>query len=77
MTGPTLAQLEERIIQLPLDEQLWLIERVTQHIREQVREQSTFDSQLAAMAADPEIQSELSKINQEFAETEADGLEPE
>ena len=77
MTGSTLAQLEERIIQLPLDEQLWLIERVTQHIRGQIREQSTLDSQLATMAADPEIQAELSKIDQEFAETEADGLESE
>ena len=78
MTGPTtLAQLEERIIQLPLDEQLWLIERVTQHIREQIREQSTFDSQLSTMAADPDIQAELSKIDQEFAETESDGLEPD
>ena len=77
MTGSTLDQLEERIIQLPLDEQLWLIERVTQHIRGQIREQSTLDSQLATMAADPEIQAELSKIDQEFAETEADGLESE
>ena len=77
MTGSNLAQLEERIIQLSLDEQLRLIERVTQHIRGRIREQSTCDSPLATMAADPEIQAELSQIDQEFAETEADGLESE
>ena len=77
MSEPTLAQLEERITQLPLDEQLRLIKRVTQHIRERMREQRTLDSRLAAMAADPEIQAELNRIAQEFAETEADGLESE
>lgn len=77
MIEPTLAQLEERIAQLPLDEQLRLIERVTQHIRERLQEQRILDSRLAAMAADPEIQAELNRINQEFMETEADGLESE
>ncbi len=65
MIEPTLAQLEERIAQLPLDEQLRLIERVTQHIRERLRQEKILDSQLAAMAADPEIQAELNRINQE------------
>ena len=77
MSEPTLAQLEERITQLPLDEQLRLIQRVTQHIRERLQEQRILDSQLAAMAADPDIQAELNRIAQEFAETEADGLESE
>ena len=77
MSEPTLAQLEERITRLPLDEQLRLIERVTQHIRERLREQRILDSQLVTMAADPEIQAELNRIAQEFAETEADGLESE
>jgi hypothetical protein len=36
-----------------------------------------FGSQLAAMAADPEIQAELQKIGREFSVTEADGSEPE
>ena len=65
MSEPTLAQLEERITQLPLAEQLRLIKRVTQHIRERMREQRTLDSQLAAMAADPDIQAELNRIAQE------------
>lgn len=62
MSEPTLAQLEERITQLPLDEQLRLIKRVTQHIRERMREQRTLGSRLTAMAADPEIQAELNRI---------------
>ena len=65
MSEPTLAQLEERITQLPLDEQLRLIKRVTQHIRERMREQRTLGSRLTAMAADPEIQAELNRIAQE------------
>jgi hypothetical protein len=70
-----LAQIEERITQLPVDEQLWLIERVAQRLRESMRKQQAFDAQLVAMAADPDIQHELHQIDEEFAETESDGLE--
>ena len=38
-------------------------------------EQAAFESQLAEMATDPEIQAELREIDREFAVTEADGLE--
>ena len=38
-------------------------------------EQTAFESQLAEMAADPEIRAELQKIDREFAVTETDGLE--
>ncbi len=75
MPSPVLSQIEECIHQLPIDEQLWLIERVAHHIREHVMQQHTFEKQLAAMAADPEIQSELHKIDEEFSVTESDGLE--
>jgi hypothetical protein len=34
-----------------------------------------WDNDLAAMAADPEIQRELRQIEKEFRPTEADGLE--
>ncbi|NOQ28956.1 MAG: hypothetical protein GQ566_02485 [Methanosarcinales archaeon] len=37
-------------------------------------EQAAFESQLAEMATDPEIQAELQEIDREFAVTEADGL---
>ena len=75
MPSSVLSQIEERIHQLPIDEQLWLIERVAQRIREHVVKQQAFEKQLVAMAADPEIQSELHKIDEEFAVTESDGLE--
>ncbi len=74
MPSLIVSQIEERIHQLPIDEQLWLIERVAQRIREHVVNQRAFEKQLVAMAADPEIQSELHKINEEFAVTESDGL---
>ena len=38
-------------------------------------EQATLERELAVMAADFEIRSELKKIDQEFVVTEADGLE--
>jgi hypothetical protein len=75
MHASILSQIEERITQLPVDEQLWLIERVAQRLREYMRKQRTLDAQLVAMAADPDIQRELHKIHEEFAVTESDGLE--
>jgi hypothetical protein len=75
MPTSVLAQIEERIHQLPIDEQLLLIERVAKRIREEMAKQHALEKQLAAMAADPEIQRELRKIDEEFAVTESDGLE--
>jgi len=75
MNSPVLSQIEENINQLSLDEQLWLIEQLAHRIRENTFEQIAWDNQLAAMAADPEIQNELQKIGEEFAFAEADGLE--
>ena len=77
MNFPALSQIEEHIAQLSLDEQLWLIARVAQRLRAQLVAQSPLDAQLAAMAADPEIQNELRAIAEEFASAEADGLAPE
>ena len=37
--------------------------------------EDTFSKQLRLMAADPEIQNELKKIEQEFTYAETDGLE--
>lgn len=75
MNPSTLSQIEERIYQLSFAEQLWLIERVAQRIREQLVAQNTVEQQLATMAADPEIQQELRRIEEEFAQVAADGLE--
>ena len=70
-----LAQIEENIAQLSLSEQLWLIERLAQRIRNEVKTQNDLSLQLTEMAHDPEIQNEVQMIDAEFAITEADGLE--
>ena len=51
---------------LNLTEQLWLLE----HIAHQIR----IRNELAVMAQDPQIQAELSQIQQEFTVTDFDGL---
>lgn len=70
-----LSQIEENIYELSLDEQLWLIERLAQHIRNAMARNDDIETQLTAMANDPEIQDELQMIATEFAIAEADGLE--
>ncbi len=75
MDPPGLAQIEERIRQLSFADQLRLIERVAQRVREELATQATFDRQLADMAADPQIQQELRRIEEEFASVGADGLD--
>ena len=75
MNISTLSQIEESINQLPMDQQLRLIERVAQRIRGSISGNDSIEDQLSAMASDPQIQDELHKIEGEFASTEADGLE--
>lgn len=75
MNSLLLTQIEETIAQLSLSEQLWLIERLAQRLRNEVRAKNDLSVQLAAMADDPEIQNELRLIETEFAITETDGLE--
>jgi len=75
MNHSGLTQIEEKINQLSKEEQLWLIERTVHRLRENnIKDESNIDSQLVAMAHDPEIQNELQKIENEFAHTETDGL---
>ncbi|MBI4551752.1 MAG: hypothetical protein HY710_05750 [Candidatus Latescibacteria bacterium] len=76
MNSSTLSEIEDKINQLSYDEQLGLIERLAHRLRNSMmEEQNLIESQLVAMAADPEIRNELRKIEQEFAPTEMDGLE--
>jgi hypothetical protein len=75
MNLSALSQIEENIYQLSLAEQLWLIERVAQRIREKLVAQSALDQQLAVMAADQEMQQELRSIEEEFAHAATDGLD--
>ncbi|GAK56432.1 hypothetical protein U27_03394 [Candidatus Vecturithrix granuli] len=79
MSNPSLFQLEQTIYVLPREDQLWLVERVIRHLRQQAattqRAPDAFADQLRMMAADPEIQRELCDMNAEFLITETDGLE--
>ena len=76
MNFPALSHIEACITQLSVDEQLWLIARVAQRLHAQFVAQNSLDTQLTAMASDPEIQNELRAIAEEFAHAEADGLKP-
>ena len=80
MPSAILNQIEESLDQLSHKEQLWLIEQLAHHLREDTTdsdniEQAYFEKQLEKMATDPEIQAELRKIDREFISTETDGLE--
>ena len=68
MTTPTLERLDADIAQLPLADQLWLMERLAQRIRTRTLQKSPAgDHELAEMASDPAMQHELQQINAEFA----------
>jgi len=76
MTTPTLERIEADIDQLSLADQLCLLERLAQRIRERAFHKLLVqENELVAMANDPDIQRELHQINVEFAATETDGLD--
>lgn len=73
-------EIEQTIRQLPITEQLWLVERILRSIREYETNtlpglnEADAENGLLAMALDPAIQSELAIIDQEFLVTDMDGL---
>ncbi len=68
-------RIDADIDQLSLSEQLWLMERLAHRIRQQASPTTIdIESDLAAMASDPDIQRELRQIEHEFAGTDLDGL---
>lgn len=76
MATTALLKIEEQINHLSLNDLLALIEIATHRIRDKTRHVgSDLESELRAMAADPQIQKELAQIDQEFSVTEMDGLE--
>jgi hypothetical protein len=76
MNVTSLSQIEKNVGMLPRDEQLLLVERIIHRLRKKnIEDERGIESQLTAMASDPDIQKELKKINEEFASTELDGLE--
>ncbi|MDP2208961.1 MAG: hypothetical protein Q8K98_09350 [Bacteroidota bacterium] len=75
MNPTVLYEIKNKINQLSYDEQLWLIEQLAHGLREsKLKEKAILENQLTAMASDPELQSELKKMDEEFVITELDGL---
>lgn len=66
MSSTVMSQIERTISCLSHDEQLWLIEQLTHNLRKVESdsvEQTAFESQIAEMATDLEIQAELQDID--------------
>jgi len=59
---------------IPIRHCIGTLARNLQKVKSDPVAQTAFESRLAEMATDPEIQAELQEINREFAVTEADGL---
>jgi len=75
MNPSALHELEKRIAELSPEEQLWLVERLVHRLRKSnPLDNIAWKNDLAAMAADPEIQRELKQIDEEFRCTEGDGV---
>ena len=75
MNQSMISQIEDTFSRLSIPEQLLLIERLVHQVHKSTLKQPTdLENQLALMAADPQIQNELEKIEEEFAYAEADGL---
>ena len=74
MSQIILSQIEQNILQLPIDEQLLLISRVAERLRGKIDGENTFEAELAEMANDENIQRELKEIEKDFRYTEFDGL---
>ena len=76
MATPAFSEIENEFARLSPEAQLTLLERLVHRARMAVSSnRDTWEADLSAMAADPEMQRELNRINAELAATEADGLE--
>ncbi|OZH55592.1 hypothetical protein AFK68_03590 [Hydrocoleum sp. CS-953] len=70
-----LLEIEQAINSLSLDEQKWLLNRLTEKIKQkltQIIAESNIDNQIELMANNPDIQREIGLINQELIITEMD-----
>ncbi|MGI8501416.1 MAG: hypothetical protein ACR2LR_09775 [Hassallia sp.] len=80
MISPHLLEIERSIRTLSLEEQEWLLERIKRQVQEKKLTAYKFidkkymNEQLAAMANDLDIQTEIAEINEEFPITEMDDL---
>ncbi|RCJ28507.1 hypothetical protein A6770_23635 [Nostoc minutum NIES-26] len=79
--SPHLQKIERDLRTLSLEELEWLLERITSQMEERKQISYSFtdieymNEQLATMAIDLDIQSEIAFIDNEFSVTEMDGLE--
>ncbi len=62
MSQIVLSQIEQNILQLPIDQQLLLISRVAEKLRGKIDESSDFETSLGEMANDKNVQRELKEI---------------
>jgi hypothetical protein len=76
MSLTDLSKIEKNIRKLTEEEQLFLMERMIHRLRSKKNKQPErkLELELAEMANDPEIQTEIEKINTEFSVAEFDGL---
>lgn len=74
MVSPNLLEIERSILALSLEEQQWLLERLTQQVQERTNTADKFadavymEAQIKAMANDPDIQVEIAAINEEISQ---------
>ena len=69
-------EIESTFAQLPAETQLSVIERLVHCMRTgSGAALDSWETELPAMAADPEVQAELQRIEAEFSAAETDGLE--
>jgi uncharacterized protein YicC (UPF0701 family) len=75
MAVSSVNEIESQFARLPTDSQLSLLERLVHQLRRNFgATQESWEAELSAMAADPQIQEELRRIDSEFGAAEADGL---
>ncbi|MGV0106400.1 CopG family transcriptional regulator [Nostoc sp. DSM 114160] len=76
MISPNLLEIERSILALSVEEQLWLLESIVRKIRENEYAKDNFtdtenlDEQLQLTATEPNIQTQITAINDEFAISE-------
>ena len=73
-----LLEIEQAINSLSLDEQKWLLNRLSEKVKQkstQILENYNVENQIELMAKDPDIQREIALIDEEFIITEMDGID--
>ncbi|MEH2025369.1 hypothetical protein [Nostoc sp.] len=76
MISPNLLEIERSVRALSVEEQLWLLESIARQIREseyikdKLADDKNLEEQLEVRATEPNIQTEITAINDEFAISE-------